>query len=182
MKTMKVLGVLLMALAVVLAIVPQYGNCEAQGGKMPSSQAPATVAGSAALASTSTQLADADVAAAAPAMPKMRCLWTARAAIAVAAPLFLIGAFMIISRRKETFRVLGAMTVLLGLITVLLPTVLIGTCKPALAVCNTTEKPTMLIIGGISMAIGLLVLVLNELRRGEAPGGADRRAEMQAAA
>jgi hypothetical protein len=178
---MKVLGVLLMALAIVLAVVPQYGNCEAQGGKMPSSRAPATVAGSPALASTTTLLADADVAATAPVMPKMRCLWTARAAIAVAAPLFLVGAFMVFSRRKETFRVLGAMTVLLGLITVLLPTMLIGTCKPDLAVCNTTEKPTMLIIGGIAMAIGLVVIVLNELRRGESSGGADR-AETQAAA
>jgi hypothetical protein len=171
---MKVLGGLLMVLAVVLAIVPQYGNCEAHGGMMPSSETPGTVAASGALASTDTLLADAQTAAAAPTMPKMRCLWTARAAIAVAIPLFVVGAFMLFSRRKETLRVLGIMATLLGLLSILLPTVLIGTCKPDTAVCNTTEKPTMLIIGGIAMAIGLVAIVLNEMRRGDTPEGSER--------
>jgi hypothetical protein len=166
-----------MVLAIVLAIVPQYGNCEAQGGKMPMSGAPGT-APAAALASTNTMIADMDPAAAAP-TPKMRCLWTARAAIAVAIPMFFVGGFMLFSRRKETLRALGILTTLLGLLSILLTTVLIGTCKPDTAVCNTTEKPTMLIIGGIAMAIGLAVIVINEMRRGDA---ADRAPRVEAQA
>lgn len=180
MRTMKVLGGLLMVLAVVLAFVPQYGNCEAQGGTMPMSEVPDAVATSGAVASTSVTLAATDTATTG-SMPKMRCLWTARAAIAVAIPMFFLGAFMLFSRRKETFRVLGALTTLLGLFSILLPTVLIGTCAPSAAVCNTTEKPTMFIIGGIAMVIGLVVVVLNEMRRGDEPGGAGG-VEAQAAA
>ena len=38
-------------------------------------------------------------------------------------------------------------------------------------VCNTEMKPTLLITGGITIALGIAVLVLGEMRRESGSGG-----------
>ena len=160
---MKVLAILIVIAGLVIAIAPQYTNCEAQSGTMPA----ATTAGAGLAATPVTTMASMNTPVAATIVPKMKCLWSARGALAVGVSLAVAGALLFFARRKETRRALAIVSVLLGLSAILLPTTLIGTCASAAAVCNTTMKPIMLIAGGLAVAASVLVLVVNELKRDE---------------
>jgi uncharacterized membrane protein YhfC len=103
---------------------------------------------------------------------KPRCYYTARAEIAIAVPLFLIGLFMLISGRRETWRALSVLGLAEGLFAILLPTVLIGVCMKNTMVCKEAMEPTLYAAGGVVMAASAAALVINELR-----GRAARRAE-----
>jgi hypothetical protein len=154
---MRVLGIAIIAMALVIAIAPQFTNCEAQGGTTAKGM---QMSGSSGMTTgTSSSMAAAKPAA------KMKCLWTARAGIGVAIPLAAAGAFLFFSRRRETVRALGVTTAALGLVTILLPAALIGTCVANSAVCNTTMAPIMYAAGGITMALGVVAVVVNELKR-----------------
>jgi hypothetical protein len=163
---MKVLAILLVIAGLVIAIAPQYTNCEAQGGTMPT----ATTAGTALALSPATTLASVQTTVAATIVPKMKCLWSARGALAVGISLAVAGALLFFARRKETRRALAIVSALLGLFTILLPTTLIGTCGSEAAVCNTTMKPIMLAAGGLALAASVIILVVNELKRAETSG------------
>ncbi len=156
---MKVLAILIILVGLVIIIVPQYTNCEA--GVDHSVMAPSTT-GATPMASSSEMAAPA---AAATPYRMMKCYWTAHAEIVVGVPLVAIGVLLLFARRKETIRVLGILTALLGVLTVLLPTSIIGTCMNDQMVCNTEMKPTLFIAGGITVALGIAVLVLGETRR-----------------
>jgi hypothetical protein len=140
----KVLAGLIVVMALVIGIVPQYANCEARGGtSMP--------------AATQTSGGAGTAAAAAP-VPKMKCLWTARAELGVAIPLFALGALMFLSRRRETRRSLAVPSALLGVVAMLLPTALIGVCASSGAVCHSSMLPMMLVAGGLTVAASLAYL------------------------
>jgi hypothetical protein len=162
---MKVLAILIVIAGLVIAVAPQYTNCEAQGGTMPT----ATTTTSTTL-SPMTTLVGQQTSVAATIVPKMKCLWSARGALAVGVSLAVAGALLFFARRKETRRALSIVGALLGLSAILLPTSLIGTCGSAGAVCNTTMKPIMLAAGGLAVAASVLVLVVNELKRDEVAG------------
>lgn len=171
---MKVLAILIIAVALLIAIAPQFTNCEAKGGDMPGT----TSSGGAAMASASgmasPQAMTTPVAMAGTAnkvVTKMKCYWTAHAEIAVGIPLAAVGVLLLFARRKESKRALGVITALLGLSAVLLPTALIGTCMSGEAICNTTMKPLLLVAGGITIALGVVVLVLGEMSKSGGNGG-----------
>lgn len=175
---MKVLAILIVVAALVIAIAPQYTNCEAKGGTMPG----ATSTGGAPMPSASNMGAPQAMATpaamggtAAKVVAKMKCYWTAHAEIAVGVPLAAAGLLLLFARRRESKRALGVITALLGLSAVLLPTALIGTCVSSGAVCNTTMKPLLLVAGGITIALGVIVLVLAQMSSA-AGGGADQAA------
>ena len=157
---------LVVVAGLVIAIVPQYTNCEAQGGTMPA----AIVRVASATLSPATTFASVQTAAADTIVPKMKCLWSARGGLAVGASLAVAGAFLFFARRKEARRALGVLGALLGLFAVLLPTSLIGTCASSGAVCNTTMRPIMLAAGGIAVVASLVILVVNEVGREESAG------------
>jgi hypothetical protein len=69
-------------------------------------------------------------------------------------------------------RIGGGLVALMGVLVILTPTVLIGTCMNSAMVCNTQMKPTLLVSGGILIALGIAVVVLGELRREDAGPGA----------
>jgi hypothetical protein len=163
---MKVLAILLVIAGLVIAVAPQYTNCEAQGGTMPT----ATTAGTALALSPATTLASVQTTVAATIVPKMKCLWSARGALAVGVSLAVAGALLFFARRKETRRALSIVGALLGLSAILLPTTLIGTCASDGAVCNTTMKPIMLVAGGLAVVASVLILVVNELKRDDTGG------------
>jgi hypothetical protein len=154
---MKVLAIVLVLAGLVISIAPQFTNCEAHRGTMPMASAAAGGAGSAAQA---------------PAVPRMKCLWTARAGIAVGATLAVVGVLLFLARRKETRRALGIVAALLGVLTILLPKGLIGTCPTDSAVCNTTMTPIMLAVGGLAAIVGIIVVIFNEMSRETPPPGA----------
>ena len=60
-----------------------------------------------------------------------------RGALAVGISLAVAGALLFFARRKETRRALGIVGALLGLLAVLLPTTLIGTCAARTPPCAT---------------------------------------------
>ena len=172
---MKVLAALLVVMGLVLAIAPQFTNCEAKSGSMPvasgatTGTAASTGVSPANLASSGTSTTV--MTAVATIVPKMKCLWSARGSLAVGIPLIAVGVLLFFSRRRETRRALGITGALLGLMAVLLPTSLIGVCASSAAVCNTTMRPIMLAAGGLAVVVGVIAIIVNELT-GEGPGTA----------
>ena len=150
---MKVVAVLVVALALVIGIASQFTHCKA-GATMGAAMGATTSAASATTGASAVATAKAT---------PMRCYWTARAELSVALPLLAGGVLFFFSRRKETRRALAVLVCALGAVAMLLPTVLIGVCEQSSAVCNTTMRPILLAAGGLTVAIGLITLIRNEL-------------------
>lgn len=116
------LGIVLIILALVTAIVPQFTDCLSQGKAI-------------ALANGNT-------------IP-MKCHWTGRAEIAVAVPLIAVGIFMATSKRQKQIFNLSVLSTILGISVILLPTVLIGVCPTPTMICHTAMLPTLIASGSI---------------------------------
>lgn len=134
----KILGIALIALALAIAIIPQFTNCASEGRYLT-------------LASGQTT--------------PMKCLWTARAEIAAGTPLFIMGSMMLFTRKKESLRNLGGLGVVPGILAMLLPTSLIGVCNGAM-LCDTVMKPTLLTLGSLAIVTSLTGVILS-LKKGE---------------
>lgn len=172
---MKVLAILIIAVALVIIVVPQFTNCEANKNDSAStmgSTGGSTMASPSDMPSPSAMASPAGMATtAATPIKKMKCYWTAHAEIVVGIPLAAIGVLLFFARRKETTRALGILAAILGVLTILLPTSIIGTCLNDEMFCNTEMKPVLLIAGGITVALGAAVFVVGEMRKGD---GGDR--------
>jgi hypothetical protein len=138
---MKVAAVIIILLATVVGVVPQFTNCQYSGKAIE-------------LPSGKSLL--------------MKCHRTARAEIALAVPLLLCGVSLLVSRRKESWRPQAALTIVLGLFVVLLPTVLIGVCVKPGMVCRALMKPTLTLAGILVIALGALCFLLGSRQRREA--------------
>jgi len=79
----------------------------------------------------------------------MVCNYTASAEIATGVPILAVGLMMAFARKKESFRYLGVLGIVLGVFAMLLPTVLIGVCSCPL-LCTTVMKPSLLTFGSRS--------------------------------
>ena len=130
---MKTAGVIIILLAVVVGVVPQFTNCQSYER---SSESPAGRS-----------------------LP-MKCHWTARAEIALAIPLALCGVSLLVSRQKESRRLQAVLAIALGLGVALLPTVLIGVCAKPGMVCCALMKPTLTLAGSLVAGLGALCFVL----------------------
>lgn len=163
---MKVLAILIIVVALVIVIVPQFTNCEYGKDNAATKTMTITTISSASTVSYASMSSPMGGAAAA-ALPyrMMKCFWSARAEIIAGVPLIALGALLFFARRKETTRVLGIVTVVLGALTILIPTSIVGTCANSQMVCNTEMKPTLLIAGGITVALGVATLVFGEMKR-----------------
>jgi hypothetical protein len=135
----KILGGLIIVMALVVGIVPLFTDCLSQGRTLTTS--------------TGAQV-------------PMKCHWTSIAEIGVALPLALVGVLTMTSKRKETVRSLAAFGVLLGAMIILFPTVLIGVCANPMMICNMVEKPTLILSGGLAIALSL-VAALRTRKGGE---------------
>jgi hypothetical protein len=131
----RILAIILVVLALVVIIVPQFTNCSADG-KMLTLENGKQVA--------------------------MKCAWTARAEYTSGIPLLVIGILMTVWPRKETTRSLSIVAIVLGILTLLLPTALIGVCMSAAMNCNAILKPTMIVAGIVTILVSLAILVLGE--------------------
>ena len=136
---MKALGAILVALALVIGIVPQFTDCLAQGStiELPNGNR----------------------------LP-MRCHWTRQAEVAVALPLGLVGLLVLFTRRRQTLRSLLFVGMALGISAILLPAYLIGVCASKDMICSMVMKPTLLFAGVLTGAVAGLVGLL--YLRGEA--------------
>jgi hypothetical protein len=98
----KFFGIFLIVLALAIAIVPFFTDCQSQG------QALTTSAGK---------------------TVPMKCHWTGIAEIGVAIPLLGVGIMMTLSRRKESVRYLSVIGMILGGLAIAFPSGLIGYCQ-----------------------------------------------------
>ena len=137
---MKIIGILIMALAVLIAVVPAFYNCQHDGKAL-------TLANGMKV--------------------PMKCFWMAMAAIATAAPLFLIGTLQAVSRQKETRRALGALGGVLGVMAIALPTMLIGVCMHPEASCNLVMKPALIFLGIVTLGLGAIGMFMPEKLTGQ---------------
>lgn len=133
MKIVRILGVVLVVVAVVSAVVPVLNNCSS-GGKLLT-------------LTTGKQV-------------PMKCYWTARASIATGIPLGLLGLVLAFSKRRETQRALAIVAAGLGVTIILLPTYLIGTCASYDMICNLVLRPTMLGLGILTITLSAVVFLL----------------------
>ena len=134
---MKVVASIIIVLALLIAIVPQFTDCESQG-KMLTLQSGKQVS--------------------------MKCHWTARAEIAVGVPLLAVGLLMLASKRKESIRNPGIVGALLGLMAVLLPGVLIGVCGNDDMICNSLMDPALVLMGIVVIVASLAAIWLSRSR------------------
>ncbi len=147
---LKILAVILVILALVTIIVPQFTNC-ADDGRMLTLESGKQI--------------------------PMKCLWSARAELALGIPLLVLGILMLLARLKETIRSLSVLGVVLGILIILVPTSIIGVCANPDMDCLSIMKPLMIVVGILTILVSLAALVLNERRRNGTPIVARRLAD-----
>jgi hypothetical protein len=129
----KLFGITLVVLALALAIVPVFTDCQSQGKSL------TTTAGKA--------------------VP-MKCHWTGVAEIGVAIPLLAVGAMMTLNRRKNNLMTMGVLGIVLGGVAIAFPNGLIGVCATPTMVCHTIMQPALTVFGSLAVvgSIGAVVL------------------------
>lgn len=132
MTIIKVAAVLIVILALVIAIVPQFTDCQSQGRALQLSTGK-TVA--------------------------MKCHWSATAELALAIPVAVVGLLLGFSRRKESIRNLSILGIVLGAVAILVPTVLIGVCASPDMICNSVMRPVLILMGTLLVAISVVTLI-----------------------
>ncbi len=131
----KVLGIAVIVLALGIAVVPSFTDCQSQGSML-------------------TLASGREI--------PMKCHWTAKAEIAVGIPLMAAGAMMVTTRRRSTLLTLGIFGILLGIMAIVLTTDgLIGVCMTPTMVCRTLMKPALTVFGSLAIAASVGIIVLS---------------------
>jgi hypothetical protein len=134
----KIAGISVIVLALIVAIAPMFLDCQSQGKSL----------------TTTTGMT----------VP-MKCHWTGVAMLGAGAPLAVVGGSMFASKRKQTWRALSILGLVLGAVVILMPTVLIGVCANPTMLCNMVMRPLLILCGGLIMALSAFMLVVNERER-----------------
>jgi hypothetical protein len=129
----KFFGIFLVVLAVGLAALPMFTDCQSQGKSIT-------------LANGNTT--------------PMKCHWTGVAELATGAPLAVVGVMMVTTRRRENLTYLSILGVVLGAVAIALPNKLIGVCSSPTMLCHSVMKPGLTTGGSLAMAIGIVGIVL----------------------
>ena len=137
---MKITAGIMIVLALLIGIVPQFTDCQSQGRAL--------------------TLADGR-------QIPMKCHWTANAEIALAAPLLLTGSLLAFNKRRESLRNLSVLGGILGVFVILLPTALIGVCGNPDMICNSVMKPTLIMLGSLLIALSVYGVVKSTRMRDE---------------
>ncbi|HWQ64234.1 MAG TPA: DUF4418 family protein, partial [Methanospirillum sp.] len=93
----------------------------------------------------------------------MKCGYTARGEIGLGILGVLLGLTLLILPRREARRAVGIQTIGVGIITILLPTVLIGVCGTPTAPCVIGTKPGLILLGTITIIIGVILVATRDL-------------------
>ena len=104
----------------------------------------------------------------------MKCLWTARAEIGMGVLLLAVGIFLFISRTLESRRFLSFLVLILGIFILLLPTTIIGICINPDMPCVVLMKPILLLIGVVTVALGIVATAWNFTRKSKSDRGFNR--------
>ena len=90
----------------------------------------------------------------------MKCHWTGIAEIAAAIPLGIAGIYALRGRRKETTRLAAIVGAASGLMGILLPAVLIGTCGNPTMTCNLLMRPIVLASGILAIVASAALFII----------------------
>jgi hypothetical protein len=131
---MKILAIVLIILAVIISVLPQFTDCQSQGLML--------------TLDNGTQV-------------PMKCHWTAQAEIGLGVPLFVLGILLFISRGREARAYLGILGAVLGLFVILFPTVMIGVCSAADHYCNLLMKPALVLAGSLVIVASLAAVIVS---------------------
>ena len=129
---MKITAVLMIAIALVIGILPQFTDCQSQGRHLTLENGKEI---------------------------PMKCHWTGKAEVALAGPMFLTGSLLAINKRKETLRNLSLLGGVLGIFVILLPTKLIGVCGNPDMICNSIMKPSLIFFGSLIILLSIYGVV-----------------------
>jgi hypothetical protein len=121
----KVIGIGMVALALAVAVVPVFTDCESAGRHITTQDGKAI---------------------------SMKCHWTGIAELGAAAPLALVGILALKRRRQGTTRVLAGVGAVSGAMAILFPTVLMGVCMNALMPCAMIMRPALVAAGILAIA------------------------------
>lgn len=92
----------------------------------------------------------------------MKCFYTAKALIAVGIILAIVGALQLLAKQAESKRLLAITGAVVCVMSILLPTVLIGSCmKPDMA-CNVLTFPITHTLSAIGIVLQGVLLFLNK--------------------
>lgn len=95
----------------------------------------------------------------------MKCNWMGKAEIGVGAVIALIGVLQMVMDHAKVRMGLSMAAVPMGLLTLMLPTKLIGVCKNQHMPCVTLTRPALLILGIAVMAVaGLSAFALSKVK------------------
>ncbi len=130
----KVLGVVLVVVAIAIAVVPQFTDCQSQGLQITLANGKTT---------------------------PMKCHWTGVAEMGMAIPLAGVGIMMAINRRKEASTYLGITGIVIAGVMLGLPTGLIGVCAAPTHTCVTLMKPALIGLGSLAVAGSALGIVMS---------------------
>lgn len=129
----RAMGIGMILIALVLAIVPAFTDCQSQGRSLTTKDGKTV---------------------------PMKCHWTGIAEIGAALPIALVGVFNLRKQRKDVARITGVVGMASGVMAVLFPAVLIGVCANPSMICNMIMRPT-LIMGGVLAIAASLVIFFN---------------------
>lgn len=126
----KTMGLVLFVLALVIAVVPVFTDCQSQGRSLTTKDGK---------------------------IVPMKCHWTGIAEIGVAVPLGLTGIFNLRKQRKDTARLQAIMGAASGTLAILFPAFLIGVCPNPDMICNMIMRPTLIAAGVLAIASSVIL-------------------------
>lgn len=135
----KFFGIALVILALAIAIIPAFSDCESQGRTLTVSNGKTV---------------------------PMKCHWSGVAEIGVAVPLLAVGAMIAANRRRHNLGSLGIMGLVLGGLAIAFPMGLIGVCQTPTMTCQTIMKPALTLLGSLTIAGSIGAMVLAKKFRG----------------
>jgi hypothetical protein len=130
---MKVIGAVLIILALIVAIAPMLTDCQSQGKSIVLENGK-TVA--------------------------MKCHWSGVAELVVAVPLLVLGVMEMVNRNSLVNRYLSILGIIFGIFIILIPTNLIGVCVNPEMICSSVMRPILLLCGVlviVASSIGLWI-------------------------
>lgn len=89
----------------------------------------------------------------------MKCWWSAQAEISIAIMFIVAGITILAFKSAETQFGVSIMTIALGVIAILIPSVLIGGCMKDTMPCQSITFPCIYVISGVTIAVSIFYCI-----------------------